>query len=440
MEVASNNKSNAFSLSPPSSLLSDFFYISLLSSRMKTPNSISPMVVSKSGRFFLCCFLPTAILVSAAFFMGNLLVVTDYKERLSGWISIGAMQITGAKVCQAQCRPDESESLPRGIVSRTSDLEMRSLQGAPIRKKNSKTSTNLLAVAAGIKQKESVNKIVTKFLSSDFVLMLFHYDGIVDDWRDFEWSSQAIHVSAMNQTKWWFAKRFLHPDIISEYAYIFIWDEDIGVEYFDVGRYLSIIKEEELEISQPALDPYNSVVHHPLTLREKTLKVHRKTHRREGARRCDGDNTGPPCAGWVEIMVPVFSKAAWRCTWLLIQSDLIHGWGVDEQLGYCVKGNRTKNIGIVDSEYVVHNALPTLGGSPENQTNPQLPDQAAQNTSLPNSELLVPSVSTQHDDRDKVRKRCFAELAIFRKRWNKSVEEDECWVDPYKQPPRQSNY
>lgn len=33
--------------------------------------------------------------------------------------------------------------------------------------------------------------------------MLFHYDGIVDDWRDFEWSSQAIHVSAMNQTKWY---------------------------------------------------------------------------------------------------------------------------------------------------------------------------------------------------------------------------------------------
>ncbi|RVW73418.1 hypothetical protein CK203_053017 [Vitis vinifera] len=424
MEVASNNKSNAFSVSPPSSLLSDLFYISLLSSRMKTPNSVS--------------LSTQAILVSAAFFMGNVLMVTDYKERLSGWISISAMQITGAKVCQAQCRTDESEALPRGIVSRTSDLEMQYLQGGPIRKKNSKTSTNLLAIAAGIKQKESVNKIVTKFLSSDFVLMLFHYDGIVDDWRDFEWSSQAIHVSAMNQTKWWFAKRFLHPDIISEYAYIFIWDEDIGVEYFDVGRYLSIVKEEELEISQPALDPYNSVVHHPLTLREKTLKVHRKTHRREGARRCDGDNTGPPCAGWVEIMVPVFSKAAWRCTWLLIQSDLIHGWGVDEQLGYC--GNRTKNIGIVDSEYVVHNALPTLGGSPENQTNPQVPDQAAQNTSLPNSELLVPSVSTQHNDRDEVRKRCFAELAIFRKRWNKSVEEDECWVDPYKQPPRQSNF
>lgn len=34
----------------------------------------------------------------------------------------------------------------------------------------------------------------------------------------------------------WFAKRFLHPDIVSEYEYIFLWDEDIGVENFDATR------------------------------------------------------------------------------------------------------------------------------------------------------------------------------------------------------------
>lgn len=35
----------------------------------------------------------------------------------------------------------------------------------------------------------------------------------------------------------WFAKRFLHPDIISTYDYIFLWDEDPGVEHFHPGRY-----------------------------------------------------------------------------------------------------------------------------------------------------------------------------------------------------------
>lgn len=34
----------------------------------------------------------------------------------------------------------------------------------------------------------------------------------------------------------WFAKRFLHPDIVAEYDYIFLWDEDLGVENFDPKR------------------------------------------------------------------------------------------------------------------------------------------------------------------------------------------------------------
>lgn len=34
----------------------------------------------------------------------------------------------------------------------------------------------------------------------------------------------------------WFAKRFLHPDVVAEYAYIFLWDEDLGVENFNAGR------------------------------------------------------------------------------------------------------------------------------------------------------------------------------------------------------------
>lgn len=42
---------------------------------------------------------------------------------------------------------------------------------------------------------------------------------------------------------------------------------------------------------------------------------------------------------WVEMMAPVFSKAAWRCSWYLIQNDLIHGWGIDFQLGYCAQAN-----------------------------------------------------------------------------------------------------
>ena len=36
----------------------------------------------------------------------------------------------------------------------------------------------------------------------------------------------------------WFAKRFLHPEIVAEYNYIFLWDEDLGVTDFNPRRYV----------------------------------------------------------------------------------------------------------------------------------------------------------------------------------------------------------
>lgn len=108
------------------------------------------------------------------------------------------------------------------------------------------------------------------------------------------------NISGIIQYRW-FAKRFLHPDIVFEYDYIFLWDEDIGVQNFNpirwgwifihttymdkksivvnyqvlfggLCRYVSIVKEEGLEISQPALD---SGVHHLITARSSRSRVHR---------------------------------------------------------------------------------------------------------------------------------------------------------------------
>lgn len=93
---------------------------------------------------------------------------------------------------------------------------------------------------------------------------------------------------------------------------------------------------------------------------------------------------------------------------IVLQNDLIHAWGLDYQLGYCAQasysffffslvyqcflslvhcisfvssymfsyqesyrwqGDRTKNIGIVDAEYIFHYGHPTLGGTDENKVN-----------------------------------------------------------------------
>ncbi|CAL5398930.1 unnamed protein product [Camellia sinensis] len=367
---------------------------------------------SKSGH---CSILMIALLICGSYFISNAILSKDFGIMMSLG---GKMNHTRQKntqsnsECKKQCRAVGSEALPEGIIAQTSNLEMRPLCG-PVAKNNNSTSANLLAIAAGIKQKETANKIVKKFMENGFSVMVFHYDGVVDEWRDVEWSSRVIHVSAINQTKWWFAKRFLHPDIVAEYDYIFLWDEDLDVHDFDPGRYLSIVKEEGLEISQPALGPGKVRVHHQITVRLMNSKVHRRFYKNGGGR-CDDDSTAPPCVGWVEIMAPVFSRAAWRCTWYMIQNDLIHAWGLDMQLGYCAQGDRTKNIGVVDSEFVVHLGLPTLGVSDGNKDLHRV------------------------DARTEVRKQSVFEMQTFKSRWNNAVEEDKCWVDPYPKPANQT--
>ncbi|KAK2644162.1 hypothetical protein Ddye_019357 [Dipteronia dyeriana] len=318
----------------------------------------------------------------------------------------------------------EINNLPRGIVQPRSDLELKPLWSTSGTRSKASISTknNLLAIAVGIKLKDNVDTIVQKFLAENFTVILFHYDGNVDGWGDLDWSNKAAHIVAQNQTKWWFAKRFLHPDIVAAYDYIFLWDEDLGVENFDPRRYLYIVKKEGFEISQPALDPNSTDIHHKFTIRSRTKKFHRRVYDRKGSYKCTSISEGPPCSGFVEGMAPVFSRSAWNCAWHLIQNDLVHGWGMDMKLGYCAQGDRTKNIGVIDSEYVVHQGIQTLGGGPP--------------TRKPRNHEDLSKKHTAPDLRAEIRRQSTWELEMFKKRWNKAIEEDKAWVDPYRRSER----
>ncbi|CAK9136644.1 unnamed protein product [Ilex paraguariensis] len=305
-------------------------------------------------------------------------------------------------------------SLPHGIIEARSDLELKPLwsTSSSNSKINLSSPHNLLAIPVGIKQKDNVDIMVQKFLSENFTIILFHYDGNVNGWRDLEWSKKAIHIVALNQTKWWFAKRFLHPAVVSIYDYLFLWDEDLGVENFHPGRYLEIVKSEGLEISQPALDPNSTGIHHRITIRRRTKKFHRRVYDVRGNVKCSDTSEEPPCTGFVEGMAPVFSRSAWHCAWHLIQNDLVHGWGMDMKLGYCAQGNRMKNVGVIDSEYIVHQSIQTLGGSSARKK--------------------------QHavDVRSEIRRQSTSELQKFKERWEKAAKEDKNWVDPFRSSQR----
>ncbi|PRQ44587.1 hypothetical protein RchiOBHm_Chr3g0480871 [Rosa chinensis] len=224
------------------------------------------------------------------------------------------------------------DGLPRGIIQARSDLELRPLWLTSSKLTVDYSNRNLLAIAAGIKQKHSVDDIVQKFLPENFTIILFHYDGNVKGWWDLEWSNQAIHIVAHNQTKWWFAKRFPHPDVVSIYDYIFLWDEDLGVEDFNPQQgtilvYLEIVREAGLEISQPALHPNSSDLHHRITVCAEKKKFHRRVYDSRDSVKCTEESRGPPCTRFVEGMAPVFSRSAWYCTWHLIQVISIY-WSV----------------------------------------------------------------------------------------------------------------
>ncbi|XP_031284187.1 uncharacterized protein LOC116142910 isoform X2 [Pistacia vera] len=149
----------------------------------------------------------------------------------------------------------------------------------------------LLTITVGLNQRQNIDRMVKKF-SEDFQLLLFHYDGRTSEWDEFEWSKSAIHVSARRQTKWWYAKRFLHPDVVAAYEYIFIWDEDLGVEHFNGEKYIELVKKHGLEISQPGLEPNNGLTWQ-MTKWRGDREVHKFTEEKPGW--CSDPHV-PPCA------------------------------------------------------------------------------------------------------------------------------------------------
>ncbi|KAL2529014.1 hypothetical protein Fot_21615 [Forsythia ovata] len=254
----------------------------------------------------------------------------------------------------APTNPRGAEGLPPGIVVAESDLYLRRLWGVPSEDIIVKPRY-LVTFTVGYEQKKNIDAIVKK-LTENFTILLFHYDDRTSEWDEFEWSKMAIHVSVRKQTKWWYAKRFLHPDIVTPYDYIFIWDEDLGVENFDPEEYIKLVRKHGLDISQPGLSPDSGMTWQMTRMRNDT-EVHKVTEERPGW--CKDPHL-PPCAAFVEIMAPVFSRDAWRCIWHMIQNDLVHGWGLDFALRKCVEPAHEK-IGVVDSQWIEHQTVPSLG-------------------------------------------------------------------------------
>eukprot|EP00958_Prasinococcus_capsulatus_P000697 scaffold51_cov401-Prasinococcus_capsulatus_cf.AAC.3 len=203
--------------------------------------------------------------------------------------------------------------------------------------------------------------MIARFPEKEFQVLLFHYETPnANEWREYPWFTKVLHVTAEKQTKWWFAKRFLHPAIVSTFEYIFVWDEvwpymrcvcdargarceegmaavqDLGLEQFNPMSFISILRRNSLLIAQPALN--NTDVHWSITRRMPgQAEMHVERSPDETREDCPKGVEDPPCREYVEIMAPVLAGHAWECVWAMIQNDLVHGWGLDIHWHQCAR-------------------------------------------------------------------------------------------------------
>lgn len=139
--------------------------------------------------------------------------------------------------------------------------------------------------------------------------------------------------------KWQLAVRHLHPDSLTDYDYIFFWDDDLGTDGFDPDRFISIMRTNRLEMAQPSIQSPHGLSH--------AITRHRPCPQ---PFRCPEEGKIRPVVGrltnFVEIMAPVYTRESWREFYGYLDPDNRSGWGYD----YIPLGRK----GIVDALPVVH--------------------------------------------------------------------------------------
>ena len=161
--------------------------------------------------------------------------------------------------------------------------------------------------------------------------------------------------------KWQLAIQHLHPNTIAIYDFIFFWDDDIEMDGFDPVRFVKIMQENRLEMAQPSIQSRHGLSHGitrhracPLPVRDPDrLTMHRVVGR---------------LTNFVEIMVPVFTRDAWREFYSYLEPGNRSGWGYD----YIPLGRK----GIVDALPVEHTRpVQSINGKSENDIRRFLDDQ-----------------------------------------------------------------
>jgi hypothetical protein len=176
-------------------------------------------------------------------------------------------------------------------------------------------------------------EVLERFLDAGAECLLLQYD-------EAELPLPAgVRVIRERGFKWQLALRHLNPDEISAYDFIFFWDDDIGVADFDPLRFVQIMRANRLDMAQPAIQSPHGLSHS--ITRHRACPPPRRDPDGERVHHVVGRLTN-----FVEIMVPVFTREAWREFHGYLDAENRSGWGYD----YIPLGRK----GVIDALPVIH--------------------------------------------------------------------------------------
>lgn len=182
--------------------------------------------------------------------------------------------------------------------------------------------------AIGLSHHEFIEETASKFLEAGADLTFFSWDASVEP---HEICKQHRLIMEPNGLKWYYAKKYLTPDVVAKYDYIFYWDDDIDILDFNPVTACRIMDYYRIEMAQPALT-------------RRSHSTHRMFYQNL--------NQGVRFTDFIEIMNPIFSVEAWIKFWSSMENSWNHwGWGYDD---YAFNFCDFKSMAILDCLPVHH--------------------------------------------------------------------------------------
>ncbi|UJR25709.1 hypothetical protein I4U23_007060 [Adineta vaga] len=158
------------------------------------------------------------------------------------------------------------------------------------------------------KDKWISQNILTAFPLHSFEHIIFIHDNSAwhthPGYKHFMW----IHIDG--QHRFWYLKRFILPNSIESYQYLWIIDDDARLE-FQPLNYQCVVNKLQIELSAPGR--LSGALSHTFT--KTDIRYINKT-----GRWTDFIETGP---------VVMASSLAWRCIHTFIDASAVTGWGID---------------------------------------------------------------------------------------------------------------